>query len=142
MFDTVSEKLVIILGGLGTLFLGSAAWIIDKESISDHEILALVQIFNHFILIVIALPFMLSTLFEQTETSKAYLLLLNIESLLNAIFITLFALQTPDRNLFLNFIVDSYIFMMMALLEFVPLYLTIYQLKNRTFIFTSPENIS
>ena len=61
MFDTTSEKVVTILGGLGVLFVGSAAWLIDKPSIDNHEIIALVNIFNHFILIVISLPFMLKT---------------------------------------------------------------------------------
>lgn len=139
MFDTISEKLVIILGGLGTLFLGSAAWIIHKESISDFEILALVQIFNHFILIVIALPFMLATLFEQAEVSKAYLLLLSIESILNAVLLTLVAIQSPERNLFLNLFDDKFIFLVMSLLELIPVYLTMYQLKNRAFKFKGSE---
>ena len=135
MFDTTSEKVVTILGGLGVLFVGSAAWLIDKTSIDNHEIIALVNIFNHFILIVISLPFMLKTLFEQEYTSKAYLFLLNIYALLNAFFLTLVAFQLPknDEKLFFKQIDDLFIFLAMALGEIVPVYLTIYQLKNKGF---------
>ena len=135
MFDTTSEKVVTILGGLGVLFVGSAAWLIDKTSIDNHEIIALVNIFNHFILIVIALPFMLKTLFEQENTSKAYLFLLNSYSLLNAFFLSLVAFQLPgnDDQLLFKQIDDLYIFLLMALGEIVPFYLTIYQLRKKAF---------
>ncbi|OLS21893.1 MAG: hypothetical protein HeimC2_27260 [Candidatus Heimdallarchaeota archaeon LC_2] len=130
MFDTSSEKVVTILGGLGVLFVGSAAWLIDKPSIDNNEIIALVNIFNHFILIVIALPFMLKTLFEQETTSKAYILLLNIFSLLNAFFLILIAFQLPSNQLFFNQINDFFIFLLMALGEVIPIYLTVYQRRN------------
>ncbi|MCE7733836.1 MAG: hypothetical protein GPJ54_03090 [Candidatus Heimdallarchaeota archaeon] len=130
MFDTTSEKMVTILGGLGVLFVGSSAWLIDKPSIENHEIIALVNIFNHFILIVISLPFMLKTLFEEETTSKAYLFLLNAYGFLNAFFLVLVAFQLPDDQLFFNQIDDLYIFLLMAIGELIPVYLTFYQIKK------------
>ncbi len=133
MFDTNSEKVVTILGGLGVLFVASSAWIIDKPSIDNNEIIALVNIFNHFILIVISLPFMLKTLFEQETTSKAYLFLLNVYAFLNALFLALVAFQFPENEEHLLFkqIDDLYIFLLMAIGEIIPVYLTIYQMRKK-----------
>lgn len=139
MFDTNSEKVVIILGGLSTLFVTSSAYMIGKTSPDiNYEILSLVNLFNHFILIVITLPFLLNTLFEQEHTSKAYIILLNAYSALNSIFIIIISLQAAqdgNQRLFFNFIDDQFIFIIMALIELIPVYLTLYLINKKSFNF-------
>ena len=139
MFDTNSEKIVIILGGLSTLFVTSSAYMIGKTSPDiNYEMLALVNLFNHFILIVIALPFLLNTLFEQEHTSKIYVILLNLYSLMNSLFIIIISTQVAkdvNQRLFFNFIDDQIIFILMALIELIPVYLSLYLRRKKSFNF-------
>ena len=135
MFDTTSEKIVTILGGLGVLFVGSSAWLITTQLIENGVILALINIFNHFILVTVALPFLLKTLFEQELVSKPYIVLLNIFSIMNAIFLLIisFQINTTER-LFLTIVDDFVIFLLMSILELLPVYFTLYQITKKQLI--------
>jgi hypothetical protein len=81
----ISEIIVLILGGLGSLILIISLSSIDRGNIRGLG--SLVMLIPHLIVLMVALPFLLYTIFGSKIISKNFAILLVLDSILNSILI-------------------------------------------------------
>ncbi|MHA1991319.1 MAG: hypothetical protein ACW981_12105 [Candidatus Hodarchaeales archaeon] len=114
----ISEIIVLILGGLGSLILIISLSSIDSGNIRGLG--SLVMLIPHLIVLMVALPFLLYSFIGSKIISKNFAILLALDSILNSILIFLVGWGLSGQG---DFIIP-------AILELIPI-LFIYGNKEK-----------
>jgi hypothetical protein len=114
----ISEIIILILGGLGSIIL-----IISLASVNSGNIRglgSLLLLIPHLMILMVALPFLLYVIFGSTIISKNFAILLVLDSILNSILIFFVGWGISGQG---DFIIP-------AILELIPI-LLIYGNKKK-----------
>ncbi|MHA2092434.1 MAG: hypothetical protein ACW98K_16425 [Candidatus Kariarchaeaceae archaeon] len=117
-----AEKITLILGAMSNVFLLLAYyWLILSNSNEDEVTWrGLSFLLLHFIFILVALPFLLRSIFRSNMIPDWFAKYLGLETVVNVIFVLLIGSQSTEFE----------IFVIIGLIEAVPIYLVSLRYKS------------